>query len=136
MRIDEPKVVPLALGPGVVGAIATGFIAWGTKTGGYPGLEGAYALGHAEITPWMQLAGVAVDMAIAGIPCLLICLFFEKTTGLRVTEAEELAGLDATFWGLDNYGSDGYDDAVAGRADGVDGHGRVPVAPGATPPSH
>jgi ammonia channel protein AmtB len=140
MRIDEPKVVPLALGPGVVGAIATGFIAWGTKTGGYPGLEGDYALGHAEITPWMQLAGVVVDMAIAGIPCLLICLFFEKTTGLRVTEEEELIGLDATFWGVDNYGNDGTANEVgAGRLDEVEALGRVPVSPGGTatlPPTY
>jgi Amt family ammonium transporter len=140
MRIDEPKVVPLALGPGVVGAIATGFIAWGTKTGGYPGLEGDYALGHAEITPWMQLAGVAVDMALAGIPCLLICLFFEKTSGLRVTEEEELVGLDATFWGVDNYGSDGVGNTVgAGRVDEADILGRVPVTPGSTatlPPTY
>jgi Amt family ammonium transporter len=135
MRIDEPKVVPLALGPGVVGALATGFIAWGTKTGGYPGLEGAYALGHAEITPWMQLAGVAVDMALAGIPCLLICLFFERTSGLRVTEEQELAGLDATYWDIDNYGDEGTGNAVL--AGGPNGAARVPVTPGtASPPTY
>jgi ammonia channel protein AmtB len=133
LRIDEPKVIPLALGPGVVGAIATGFIAWGTKTGGYPGLEGAYALGHAEITPWMQLAGVAVDVALAAIPCLLICLFFERTTGLRVTEAEEIAGLDQTYWGVDNYG----DEAAVhgnGRGDEAAVLGGLPVT--ATPPAY
>ena len=129
LRIDEPKVVPLALGPGVVGAIATGFIAWHTKTGGYPGLTGGYALGHAEITPWMQLAGVAVDMALAGIPCLLLCLFFEKTTGLRVSEAEEIAGLDQTYWGIDNYGLEPGESGVNGRAD-ADVLARVPVSPG------
>jgi Amt family ammonium transporter len=129
LRIDEPKVVPLALGPGVVGAVATGFIAWHTKTGGYPGLTGGYALGHAEITPWMQLAGVAVDMALAGIPCLLLCLFFEKTTGLRVSEAEEIAGLDQTYWGIDNYGLEPGELGVNGRTD-ADVLGRVPVSPG------
>jgi ammonia channel protein AmtB len=103
LGIDEPKVIPLALGPGIVGAIATGFIAWGTKTGGYPGLEGAYALQHSEITPWWQLAGVVVVMLIAGVPCLLMCLGFERFgKGLRVTEAEELAGMDETFWGIHN----------------------------------
>lgn len=127
LRIDEPKVIPLALGPGIVGAIATGFIAWGTKTGGYPGLEGKYALGHAEITPWMQLAGVAVDVALAAIPCLLICLFFEKTTGLRVSEAEEIAGLDRTFWDVDNYG-DEPGAATNGRRDEAAVLGGTPVA--------
>jgi Amt family ammonium transporter len=106
MRIDEPKVIPLALGPGIAGALLCGFIEWGTKTGGYPGLEGDFALGHAEITPWMQLAGIVVTMAIAAIPCYLICVFFEKTSGLRITEAEEIAGLDQTYWGVDNFGLD------------------------------
>jgi ammonium transporter, Amt family len=130
LRIDEPKVIPLALGPGIVGAIATGFIAWGTKTGGYPGLEGAYALGHAEITPWMQLAGVAVDVALAGIPCLIICLIFERTSGLRVTEAEEIAGMDATYWNTDNYGEE-----TLFAANGRTGLPVTPASAGVAPPN-
>ena len=107
MGIDEPKVIPLALGPGIVGAILTGFIAWGTATGGYPGLEGGYALQHAEITPWWQLIGVIVTMAIAAIPCFIMCLIFERTKkGLRVSEEEELVGLDQSYWGVDNYGDE------------------------------
>jgi Amt family ammonium transporter len=106
-EIDEPKVIPLALGPGIVGALICGFVAWGTKTGGYPGAEGAYALQHAEITPWWQLAGIATTMLIAAVPCFLICLAFERTKkGLRISEAEELVGLDQTYWGMDNYGDE------------------------------
>ncbi|HEY6762629.1 MAG TPA: hypothetical protein VI318_24210 [Baekduia sp.] len=130
LRIDEPKVIPLALGPGIVGAIATGFIAWHTKTGGYPGLEGAYALGHAEITPWMQLAGVAVDVALAAIPCLIICLIFERTSGLRVTEAEEIAGMDATYWNTDNYGEE-----TLAAANGRTGLPVTAASAGVAPPS-
>lgn len=107
LGIDEQKVIPLALGPGVVGAIACGFIYWGTPTGGYPGIEsGPFAFQGAEITPWMQLAGVAVTMAIAAIPCLLICLAFEARGKLRVTEEEELQGLDQTYWGTTNFGEE------------------------------
>lgn len=69
VRIDDPKVIPLALGPGVVGAIATGFIKWHTKTGGLPGAVGKYALGHAVITPWWQLLGVLLTIGLAAIPC-------------------------------------------------------------------
>lgn len=105
-RIDEPKVIPLALGPGIVGALICGFVEWGTKTGGYPGLEGDYALQHATITPWWQLAGVVSTMLIAAIPCLLICLAFERKGGLRISEEEELVGLDQTYWGVDNYGDE------------------------------
>ena len=100
--IDEQKVIPLALGPGVAGALLVGFIEWGTKTGGFPGLEGDYALQHATITPWWQLAGIVATMLVAAIPCLLICLAFERRGKLRVSEEEELAGLDLTFWGVPN----------------------------------
>jgi ammonia channel protein AmtB len=119
MGIDEPKVIPLALGPGIVGALATGFIAWGTKTGGYPGLKGDFALQNAEITPWWQLAGIATTMLLAAVPCLLICLAFERFgKGLRVTEEEEIAGLDATYWGVRNYDDEILDVAGTGAGDG------------------
>lgn len=100
--IDEQKVIPLALGPGIVGALVCGFVEWGTKTGGYPGAKGSYALQHATITPWWQLAGIVATMLVAAIPCYLTCLFFERRGKLRVTEAEEIAGLDQTFWGVAN----------------------------------
>jgi ammonia channel protein AmtB len=106
VRIDEPKVIPLALGPGVAGALLTGFLQWGTKTGGYPGLKGEYALGHATITPWWQLAGIVATMLVAGVPCLIMCLFFERFGGLRVTEEAEIAGLDASNWNMHNFGDD------------------------------
>jgi ammonia channel protein AmtB len=106
IRIDDPKVIPLALGPGVVGAIATGFIKWHTKTGGVPGGVGKYALGHAAITPWWQVFGVLLTIGLAAIPCLLLCVIFERTSGLRVTEEQEIAGLDQTYWDTSNFGDE------------------------------
>lgn len=106
VRIDDPKVVPLALGPGIVGAIATGFIEWGTPTGGYIGLEGRYAVGVAEINPLWQLVGVVTTVAVIGIPALLMCLFFEHFGGLRISEDAELGGLDLHQWGVSNYDDD------------------------------
>ena len=126
--IDDQKVIPLALGPGIVGAIVTGFIAWGTPTGGYPGLEGAYALQHAEITPWWQLAGVVVTMLIAALPCFLMCLFFERVGGgLRVTEEQELAGMDDTYWGIPNYDDEALEHTAGEPVTGVLSETRVPV---------
>lgn len=106
LGIDEPKVVVLALGPGIVGAILVGFVCWGTPTGGFPGLSGSYALGHAQITPLWQLAGVVVTMLISGIPALILCFLFENTCGLRISHEAEVAGLDATYWGIPNAGDD------------------------------
>lgn len=106
MGIEEPKVVPLALGPGIAGAILVGFVKWGTPTGGFPGLEGAYALGHAQISPWWQLIGVVVTMLVSGIPAFILCLVHEKAGGLRVSPEAEIAGLDDTVWGVENFGDD------------------------------
>lgn len=99
LRIDEEKVVPLVLGPAVYGAIIGGFAAWHTKIGGYFGIEsGKYAFQHAEVTPWWQLIGVVVAVVIAGGITLVVCLVFERLGGLRVSEDEEVAGLDALYW--------------------------------------
>jgi Amt family ammonium transporter len=106
VRIDDPKVIPLALGPGIVGAIATGFIKWHTRTSGFPGATGNYAFQHSVITPWWQLLGVLVTVGLAAIPCLLLCLIFERTSGLRVTRAQEIAGLDQTYWETGNFGDE------------------------------
>jgi ammonium transporter, Amt family len=129
MKIDEPKVIPLALGPGIVGALLCGFIYWGTKTGGYPGLTGSYALQHATITPWWQLAGIVLTMVLAGIPCLAICLIFERTSGLRISAEDEITGLDITNWDVDNFGVE-----ILPGAPLVDGEHpmRAPVAPSAS----
>ena len=128
LRIDEPKVIPLALGPGIVGAIACGFIKWHTRTGGFPGAKGIYALQHAQITPWWQALGVLTTMAIAAIPCFLLCLLFEKTSGLRVDEETEIVGLDLTYWDAPNFMDE---TLVPAESNGRhDGGFRAPVASG------
>jgi ammonia channel protein AmtB len=99
IRIDEDKVLPLILGPVVYGAIVGGFATWGTKTGGFLGIEsGPHAFQGAEITPWAQLLGIAVSVGLGFIVALVICLVFEKAGRLRVTADEERAGMDATYW--------------------------------------
>jgi ammonia channel protein AmtB len=100
LRIDETKVVPLALFGGVYAAIIAGFVGWGTKTGGYFGMTGTYAPQHAEITPWTQLLGVGVTLGIALVSGLALILLLEKTIGLRVSEKQELDGLDSAYWGF------------------------------------
>jgi ammonia channel protein AmtB len=102
LGIDDAKVVPLGLGCGVVGAIACGFIEWGTKTGGYFGAKGAYALQHAQVTPWWQLIGVLAIIGLSGGSMLVMALIFERVGGLRVSEEVEIGGFDMAYWGHPN----------------------------------
>lgn len=96
--IDESKIVPLGASA-IFGTIVIGFVAWGTKTGGYFGLEGTYGFQNAEITPWWQLIGIAaavgVAMLVAGFAVVL-----DKTVGLRVDDEVALDGADVAIWNL------------------------------------
>jgi ammonia channel protein AmtB len=108
--VDESAVRAGRAGPergiGIVGAIATGFIKWHTKTGGFPGATGKYVLPHAVITPRWQLLGVLLTVGLAAVPCLLPCLIFERASSLRATEDQEIAGLDHTCWSTPNFGEE------------------------------
>ncbi|MGH2869613.1 MAG: ammonium transporter, partial [Solirubrobacteraceae bacterium] len=96
LKIDDKKIVPLALGGGVYSAIAAGIVGAGDKTGGYFGLTGKYAPQHASITIGWQLVGILVTVAIAAVSGLIVIVGLEKTIGLRITEEEEGVGLDDT----------------------------------------
>ncbi|NHN88823.1 ammonium transporter family protein [Acetobacter conturbans] len=98
-RIDEPKVAPLAFGPGIAGSLLGGFLHWGTATGGFPDLPAPYALGHAQITPWLQLVGIGTVILLAAVPAYILCRVFEATSGLRISRDCEREGMDATYWG-------------------------------------
>jgi ammonia channel protein AmtB len=100
--IDDGKVAPLAIGPGVFGLIATGFIAWHTKTGGYFELEGTFAFQNAEITPWMQALGTAVAIAIPLVSGWILALVLDKTIGLRISEEAEIKGQDLVNWDIED----------------------------------
>ncbi|MGI9116963.1 MAG: ammonium transporter [Gaiellales bacterium] len=97
--IDESKVVPLALFNGIVGVMLAGFIGWGTKTGGYFGLEGEFGFQHAEINPLWQLVGIVAIFLVSAVPAFIMCVILEKVTGLRVSDSEETHGTDEVEWG-------------------------------------
>jgi ammonia channel protein AmtB len=98
LHIDDKKIVPLALGGGIFGALAAGVVGAGMKTGGFFGLEGEYAAQHATISLGMQALGVVLTVAFAGVTGLIVIVGLEKTIGLRVEEHEELKGLDDHYW--------------------------------------
>ena len=99
LRIDDKKIVPLALFGGTYAALAGGVVGSGHKTGGYFGLTGKYAAQHAEINIGWQALGVLVTLVVAGVSGLIVIVGLEKTIGLRVTEEQEIEGLDIAYWG-------------------------------------
>ena len=98
LRIDDRKIVPLALGGGAYGALVAGIIGNGDKTGGFFGLKGEYAFQGAEISFGWQLVGLGATAAFALITGLIVIVGLEKTIGLRVTDIDEIRGLDETYW--------------------------------------
>jgi ammonia channel protein AmtB len=100
LRIDDKKIVPLALFGGTYAALAAGIVGAGKATGGYFELEnGDFAFQHASITFGHQLLGVVVTIGISTITGLVLVLALEKTIGLRVEREKEVAGLDEALWG-------------------------------------
>jgi Amt family ammonium transporter len=99
-RVDEEKLGALVLGPGIFGAIAGGFLTWGTHLGGILGVTtGTYKYQAETITPWLQLLGVVVAVGGTALATFALCFLLERTIGLRVTEEQEISGLDAAYWG-------------------------------------
>lgn len=88
LRLDDP-----------VGAIAVHLICgiWGTLA---VGIFGALAGGAQFVS---QLIGVASYAAICIVSAFIILLVLKKTVGIRVSEKEELEGLDGFEHGMDAY---------------------------------
>ncbi|HLY55330.1 MAG TPA: ammonium transporter [Stellaceae bacterium] len=97
--IDELKIAPLALGPGLLSCLAAGIIGAGTTGGGYFDVEkGAYAYHHAVVSIGMQALGIVGVVGGTAIVALIVVTILDRTIGLRVTPEQEEAGLDASFW--------------------------------------
>lgn len=99
LGIDDPKIVPLALGPGLYSAVMAGIVGAGRAQGGFFDVtSGAYAYQHARISFGTQLQGTVLMVAGIAVAAAVVILVLEKTIGLRVTPAQEDQGLDATYW--------------------------------------
>jgi Amt family ammonium transporter len=89
---------------GTLGALLTGFFA-------NSGINSAFGSGKATglfegnwHQPLNQLVGVAIAWTVSIVGTLIILFIVDKTIGLRVSEAEEIEGLD-----LSQHGEDGYE---------------------------
>lgn len=99
LGVDDPKIGPLTLGPGIYGALAAGVIGSGLPTGGFFGItSGPYAYQHAHMSLGMQALGIVVVVVGTAIFELIVLYIIDQLVGLRITSAQEKDGLDATYW--------------------------------------
>ncbi len=100
--IDEHKLFPLFLGCGTFGMIIVGLLHAGTPRGGYFGIEeGPYAFQHGEISLFMQLIGAVVCVGVGAVTGMVMGFVLERTTGLRVSEDDQIEGLDKILWEIE-----------------------------------
>jgi ammonia channel protein AmtB len=92
--IDDPKIGPLALGPGIYAAVTSGLVGWHTPTGGFFDAGPGYELQHAHITPGLQIGGAALSIACGALFAGLFCLIASATRTLRLSYAEQQLGAD------------------------------------------
>jgi Amt family ammonium transporter len=108
--IDDPKIGPLAFGPGLFAAVTSGFVGWHAATGGFFGGQGSYAFQHAHITPGMQILGALLSVAI-GVGCALVFIVIAERAGqLKISLAEQSRGADHRWappdeWTVENAGT-------------------------------
>jgi len=87
---DSLDVVGVHLFGGLWGTLAVGFLATAAAPAGVDGL--LYGGGFDQL--WRQAVGAFAVMFYSGIMTFLIGLLLHKTIGFRVTEEEELEGVD------------------------------------------
>ncbi|WP_217215103.1 ammonium transporter [Streptomyces sp. AC550_RSS872] len=88
---DSLDVVGVHLVGGVVGSILIGFFASGK---GQSEATGVFYGDHSFDQLWKQLAGVGGVLAYSLVVSALLAFVLHKTIGMRVTEDEEVAGID------------------------------------------
>lgn len=102
---DVVGAVPAHGTSGIWGTVALGLFATEPRLANYWGLEGAAGIfygGDINLL-WVQTYGVLATIAFTGAACAVVFLVLKKTVGLRVSEEEELRGLDISEHGMFGY---------------------------------
>ncbi|MBR0302979.1 MAG: ammonium transporter [Clostridia bacterium] len=124
LHIDDPVgAVAVHFANGVWGTLAVGLLA---DPAAPAGLRGLFYTGSARLLG-VQALGITAILAWTAAMMTLTFIIIKKTIGLRVSEEEELKGLDSTEHGLPSAYADfapavsgieyGYEDAVAVTGD-------------------
>jgi ammonium transporter, Amt family len=107
---DSLDVVGLHMVAGIWGSIAVGLFAFGGVTGGTNGVfYDGFSGGSMAFLGWQTVAVLAV-VAYSFVVALIIALILKVTMGVRISEEQELAGIDAA-----QHGEAGYDLPVNGN---------------------
>lgn len=120
LHVDDPVgAVGVHFANGVWGTIAVGLFA---NPAAPAGLEGLFYTGSAKLLG-VQSLGIVAILAWTAVAMTIVFFIIKKTIGLRVTEEEEIKGLDITEHGLPSAYADflpavealdyGFDEAVA-----------------------
>ena len=132
LHIDDPVgAVAVHFSNGVFGTLAVGLLA---NPKAPAGLKGLFYTGSFKLFG-IQLLGISAILLWTAVMMTVTFIIIKKTVGLRVSEEEEIKGLDSTEHGLPNAYADfapaveglnyGYEEAVAVTGD-------IPVAEAVT----
>jgi Amt family ammonium transporter len=100
LRVDDPVGALPAHGvAGIWGTLAIGLFATAERTGAREGLF----LGGGGEQLWVQFYGVAATVGFTLTACLIVFAAIKFTIGLRVSEDDELRGLDIAEHGMFGY---------------------------------
>jgi ammonia channel protein AmtB len=79
-----------------------GLLHAGTPRGGWLGIEeGPYAFQHGEISLLMQVVGAVVCIGTGVVTAYVLAFILKRTTGLKVSEEDQAAGLDKLYWDIE-----------------------------------
>jgi Amt family ammonium transporter len=125
LHVDDPVgAIAVHGAAGAAGTILVGFLA----------VDGGLLYGGDASLLLAQVVGVVAIGAFVAVTMLIVFTIIKKTVGLRVTQEEEIEGLDVSEHGLP---SSYADFALSVQSVGATGSAAVPAIPGegaATPP--
>lgn len=103
IRVDDPiGAIPVHGIAGIWGTLAIGLFATEGRIGELGVSTGLLVGGSAEQL-WVQFYGIVATIAFTGLASLIVFLIIKHTVGLRVSEQDELAGLDIAEHGMYGY---------------------------------
>jgi Amt family ammonium transporter len=123
---DALDVVGVHLVGGLVGTLMIGLVASDTTTG-VADLRGLFYGGGAELLGKQAIAAFAV-MAYSFVLTYIIALIVKAAVGLRISEEDEITGIDTTSHAESAYEWAGLGSASAGTLSGSSLHHPVPAA--------